>query len=254
LRNSPVFTLGEGLAGGGTTLIVSAQDMLNFGRMHLRDGVAPNGARVLANELTSAMRTTNFDLGIRAAPPIGISWWKFDMAGTTVYWHGGGSPGGNSSFVIIPEYDAVIISFATGPGMGALNGALHNAVIEELTGRPIDPAPDFQPEPIPASFAGTYRAFQDRAALEVNGDELILTHNFEPYDDELREFFAQMWSPDRFPPIAYRSVGAGLFARAGTEPSAYGGFGRLGLLAVLPATSTRPMGFHTGMAFTRRVS
>ena len=90
--------------------------------------------------------------------------------------------------------------------------------------------------------------------MEVRDEQLILTHNFEAYDQELREFFSQMWSPDRFPPVAYRSIGPGLFARVGSEPTVYGGYGRLGLLAVLPATATRPMGLHTGMAFTAKVS
>jgi CubicO group peptidase (beta-lactamase class C family) len=254
LRATPVFTLGEGLAGGGTTLIVSPQDMLAFGRMHLRGGVAPNGTRVLAEELVNAMRTTNFDLGIPQAPPVGLGWWKQPIAGTTVYQHGGGSPGGNSNFAIIPEHDAVIISFATGPGMSALNSALHYAVIEELTGRPVEPAPAFEPQPIDPSIAGTYRAFQDRVTVEVRGDELIMTHHFEPYDDELREFFSQMWSAAAFPPVTYRSIGPGQFARAGTEPANYTGYARSGLLARLPATANRRAGLHTGVSYTPKVS
>jgi CubicO group peptidase (beta-lactamase class C family) len=159
LRATHVFTLGEGLAGGGTTLIVSPQDMLAFGRLHLQGGVAPNGSRVLSDELVKEMRTTQFDLGIPQAPPVGLGWWKFSIAGTTVYHHAGGSPGGVSSFCMIPEHDAIVISFATGPGTGGLNDALHSEVIEALTGRSVLLPLKTEPQPISEGLAGEYRSF-----------------------------------------------------------------------------------------------
>ena len=255
LRATPVFTLGEGLAGGGTTLIVSPQDMLAFGRMHLKGGVAPNGCRVLAEELVRDMRTTNFDLGIPQAPPVGLGWWKFPIAGTTAYHHAGGSPGGVSSFCIIPEYDATIISFATGPGTLSLNDALHVAAIEELTGRSANLALKIEPQPMPEDIAGEYRSFQVRATAEVKGDELILTRSFEPYDQAHRDFFSKMWSPSRFPPVAHRSIAPGQFARVGLEPKDYCGFmERTYLLATLPATANRRAGLHMGQRYLPKVS
>ena len=254
LRATHVFTLGEGLAGGGTTLIVSPQDMLAFGRMHLKGGVAPNGSRVLGDELVKAMRTTNFDLGIPQAPPVGLGWWAMPIAGTTAYHHGGGSPGGTSSFCIIPDHDATIISFATGPGTGALNDALHNAVIGELTGRSVILPLKDKPQPIAENIAGEYRSFQLRAAVEIKGDELVRTNTFEPYDQEHSDFFKEMWSASRYPPVTYRSIAPGQFARTGSEPGDYSGlFGRTSLLATLPATANRRMGLHSGLRFTPKV-
>jgi CubicO group peptidase (beta-lactamase class C family) len=255
LRATPVFTLGEGLAGGGSTLIVSPQDMLAFGRMHLKGGVAPNGYRVLADGLVKAMRTTNFDLAIPQAPPVGLGWWMFPIAGTTAYHHAGGSPGGVSSFCIIPEYDATLISFATGPGTGVLNDVLHSEVIEELTGRSVILPLKIEPQVVAKDVAGAYRSFQDRATVEVKGDELILTHNFEPYDQDHRDFFSKMWSPARYPPVTYRSIGPGQFARAGLEPKDYSGFlARTSLLATLPATANRRAGLHTALRYIPQVS
>ena len=255
LRASSVFTLGEGLAGGGTTMIVSPQDMLAFGRMHLRGGVAPNGSRVLAEELVTAMRATNFDLGIPQAPPVGLGWWAFPIAGTTAYHHAGGSPGGTSSFCIIPEYDAVIISFVTGPGKGPLNDALHMAAIEEVTGRSLTPPLKLEPQPIPESIGGEYRSFQLCANLEVKGDELVVTNTYEPYDQEHRDFFKEMFSPAAYPPVTYHSVSPGQFGPAGLEPLAYAGFlRRSNLLATLPAAANRRMGLHTGLRYIPKVS
>jgi CubicO group peptidase (beta-lactamase class C family) len=256
LRATPVFTLGEGLAGGGTTLIVSPQDMLAFGRMHLKGGMAPNGVRVLADELVQAMRTTNFDLGIPETPPVCLGWWAFPIAGTTAYHHAGGSPGGTSSFCIIPEFDATIISFATGPGTLGLNDALHNAVIEELTGRSVALPFESERQPIPESVAGEYRSFQLRATVEVEGDELLLSNGYEPYDEAHAEFFKDMFTVARFPPVKFRSVAPGHFVTVGLEPEDCSGFLGRGWtrLAILPATANRRMGLHKGLRYTPKVA
>jgi len=254
LKATPVFTLGEGLAGGGTTLIVSPQDMLAFGRMHLNGGRAAGGATVLARELVEEMQVTNFDLGLPQAPPVGLGWWKFPIAGTTAYFHPGGSPGGTSNFCILPDYDAALISFVTGPGCAALHDALHLAAIEEMTGRRIKPPFEAAPGPIPTDIAGEYRSFQNHVRLEVRSDELRLTQTYEPYDQEHRDFFKDMFSASRFPPVSYRSIAPGQFAKAGLEPSRYSGWGgRTGLLATLPATANRRAGLHTGLRYTPKV-
>jgi CubicO group peptidase (beta-lactamase class C family) len=254
LRATKVFTLGEGLAGGGTTLIVSPQDMLAFGRMHLKGGVATNGSRVLADEFVKAMRTTTADLGIPQAPPIGLGWWIYPIAGTTAYHHAGGSPGGTSSFCIIPEHDATIISFATGPGTGALNDALHSEVIEELTGRSVILPLKTEPHPAAGNIAGEYQSFQRRTTVEVKGNELVLNNTYEPYDQAHRDFFKEMFSAARFPPVTYHSIGPGQFASAGLEPKGYSGFlGRTSLLATLPATANHRMGLHSGLRYVPKV-
>ena len=243
LRATSVFTLGEGLAGGGTTVIVSPQDMLAFGRLHLNGGLAPNGSRVLAEGLVKDMREVSFDLGIPQAPPVGLGWWKYSIAGTTAYHHGGGSPGGTASFCIIPEYDATIISFATGPGTATINEALHVAAVEELTGRSVIPPLTTDPQPIAENIAGEYRSFQLRTTVKVKGDELVLDNTYEPYDQAHRDFFKDIFSAARIPPVTYRSLAPGQFVASGQEPRTYSGFfGRTSLLATLPATASRRMG------------
>ncbi|MDT9598740.1 serine hydrolase domain-containing protein [Sphingosinicella rhizophila] len=242
LRASSVFTLGEGLAGGGTTLIVSPQDMLTFGRIHLNGGVAPNGTHVLGEAWVSAMRATEFDLGVPPTPPVGLGWWAYPIAGTTAYSHAGGSPGGVSNFSVLPDYDATIISFATGPGTGALNDIVHTKVIESLTGRKVTPPFDVRPEPIDPALAGEYRTFQRNLTVAVRGDELVVTGAFEPWDDEHREQFKERVAATP-PETIFRSIGSGRFIRAGTEAGAYAGIlGRGGVITALPATATRRAG------------
>jgi hypothetical protein len=228
--------------------------MLAFGRMHLRGGVAPNGTRILGTDMVKAMRATSFDLKMPQAPPVGLGWWKHEVAGTIVYQHGGGSPGGGSSLCILPDHDAAIISFASGPGGGLLNHILRSEIIEQLTGRSRLVPMKVDPRPIPASYAGEYRILQDRVTVEVKRDELIMTHHFEPIDEQHRLFFSQMWGPGRFPPISFRSIGPGLFAPAGWDPAKHSSFARTRLLAVLPAAANRRMALHNDLNFIPKVA
>jgi CubicO group peptidase (beta-lactamase class C family) len=255
LRATPVFTYGEPTAGAGGTPIASVADMLAFGRMHLRGGLVAGGERVLSTDMVNAMRSPTYDLGIPQAPPIGLGWWLIPVAGTTVAYHGGSSPGGQSSFSILPEYDTVIMSFATGPGAAHLNDLLHTAVVEELTGQ--QAVAPLEEAPVPAieqDLAGEYASFQDRLTVAVQGDTLVVTTGFEPYDEEHREVYEAIWKYHARPPVTYRGVAPGQFVEAGTDLQALAGLGgRMSLLASLPPAQGRGAGLHAGLRFTPKV-
>jgi CubicO group peptidase (beta-lactamase class C family) len=255
LRATSLFTLPESGAGAGATSIVTVADIVAFGRMHLNGGVAADGRCVLSEELVTMMRTPTYDLGIPQAPPIGLGWWLFPIAGTTAAWHGGGSPGGTSSFSILPEYGATIVSFATGPGSAALNDQLHAAAVEELTGRPATPPLERAPAPVESDVAGEYASFQRRLVVEVEGDELIATEQFVPYDEDHQQKHDEYrGSREATSRVTYESVAPGQFARRGTEPGSLAGFyGRMGLLAALPAAPGRRPGLHQGFRYIPKI-
>ncbi len=255
LRATTMFTLHESGAGSGATLIVSVADMLAFGRVHLNGGVAATGRRVLSSEFVDAMRSPTYDLGIPQAPPIGLGWWLVPIAGTTAAQHGGGSPGGSSSFCILPEYDATIVSFVAGPGGLTLNDALHNAAIEEITGRQVTRAIEPSPTAVGENLTGEYASFERRLIVDAKGDELVVTDHYEPYDeDHRRRRHAYAGHADHVATVRYTSVAPGQFAPAGTEPGSLGGFfGRLGLLAGLPATPGRRPGLHGYLRYIPKV-
>jgi CubicO group peptidase (beta-lactamase class C family) len=255
LRATAMFTLPESAAGAGATPIVTVADMLTFGRMHLNGGTAPNGRRILSSDLVSMMLTPTYDLGIPSSPPIGLGWWLYPVAGTTAAGHGGGSPGGTSFFSILPEYDTAIISFANGPGSTALHDRLHSAAIEEVTGRQASPPFEAAPSPIDESVGGEYASFQRRVHVEVEGDEIVMTDRFEPYDEEHRRNHDEYrGSSEDTSRTRYRSIGPGLFAPAGMAPEALGGsFGLMALLASMPAAPGRRPGLHAARRYIPRV-
>lgn len=254
LQATSVFTLPESMGPCGSTPIATVADMIAFGRTHLRGGVSPTGDRVLSANLVTAMQTPELDMGVPATPPVGLGWWLAPIAGTIAPSHGGGSPGGNHWFCILPEHDAVIVSFATGPGAGAVNDALHATALRHVTGN--DVGLPFVPGPAevdPDGLVGTYSAFQHKAVIERGEGDTIVVHRRDiEWDDEHRELFTRQWGPTdtAFPPLVLKPVGNRLYAPAAAPQESLGGLGgRFNLHAFLPSTDDRPAGFYFAMLF-----
>jgi CubicO group peptidase (beta-lactamase class C family) len=254
LRATSLFSLPESAAGAGATPIVTVDDMIAFGRMHLAGGLAPDGRRVLSEQLVAQMQTPSFDLGLPQAPPMGLGWWMEPIAGTTAAWHGGGSPGGASSFCIVPEYDAVIVTFVSGPN-ALFNDTLHTSVIEHLTGQQATPL--FTPVPASADpeIAGEYAAFHRSLSTSVHDGELLVRSTTPPYtaDDDLDRIMAAYGSSTSTT-NTYAAVAPGLYIVKGADSGITAGFyGRTSLLADLPAAPGRPRGIHTGLRFIPKI-
>lgn len=254
LRAAPVFSLPESGAGAGSTLVVSAADMLTFGELHLRGGIAPNGRRILSNEHAELMRSSTFDLGLPQTPPIGLGWWLVPTGRTTAAWHGGGSPGGTSSFCILPEFDAAITSFATGPGSQRLNDKLQSVVIEALTGQAMVTPKHVTAHVLPDA-TGEYQSFQVRAKVRQDSSGIEVTDLFEAHDaDHARTFQSYSGATDTSKTSRYSRVADGLYASAKSDNATIDGFfGRQGLLTPLAADSGRPAGLHRSLRFTPTV-
>ncbi|MBN6038525.1 serine hydrolase [Amycolatopsis sp. 195334CR] len=254
LRATTLFSLPESAGGAGATPIVTVGDMIAFGRTHLAGGLAPDGRRVLSEQLVAEMQAKGVDLGLPQTPPMGLGWWLAPIAGTTAAWHGGGSPGGTSSFCIVPEHNAVVVSFVSGPNT-LLNDTLHTTVIEHLTGR--QATPPFTPASASADpeMAGEYAAFHRSVRTSCHDGELIVRTTTPPYtaDEDLDRILAAYGSPSSSTDT-YTAVAPGLFLPKGVGSRHTTGFyGRTSLLADLPAAPGRPRGLHTGLRFIPRV-
>lgn len=254
VQATALFTLPESMGPCGSTPICTVADMIAFGRTHLRGGISPIGERVLSTGQVEAMQTIEHDMGVAATPPVGLGWWLTPISGTVAPSHGGGSPGGNHWFCILPEHDAVIVSFATGPGAGAVNDALQAVARRHLTGR--EEVLPFEPGPVgvdPDELVGTYVGFEHTPSIERGeGDTLVLHRRDISWDDEHRELFTRQWGPTdtAFPSLVLAPVGHRVYAPAGVPLEALGGLGgRFYLHSFLPATDSRPAGFYYAMLF-----
>jgi hypothetical protein len=194
---------------------------------------------------------------------MGLGWWLPPIAGTTAASHIGGSPGGISSFCILPEYHAVVISFATGPGglYGpggfSLHDVFHNAAIEELTGQKATPPLDVSADEVAADeFVGEYASFEKRLFIEAEDEGLRATSRCEAYNDDQRETHdVYEGSSADEESATYTRVAPNAFAIAGTQTEALGGLiGRIGLLSKLPEAPGRREGVHQWLRYTPKVA
>ena len=168
---------GSGPCGG--TLATSAGDLLGFARMHLADGLAPDGTRVLSAESARAMREPRV---VQPDPSMSPAWgwgWAIEQVdGPRVVEHGGNTCGQESQLVVVPEHGVAVCVLTNGDVQGLLREALVGGLIEDLVGtkRPALPAPvsdavDVEP------FVGTYNRRSD-LRIEVSRRDAGLEARF----------------------------------------------------------------------------
>ena len=103
-------------AGG---LISSARDQLAYGRFHLGDGTAREGARLLAEQSLVAMRSNPGPGGtvMVELDGIGVTWMLRPSAqGVQIVQHGGSTPGEYSGFIMVPERELALTVLTNSEG------------------------------------------------------------------------------------------------------------------------------------------
>ncbi|HET7014620.1 MAG TPA: serine hydrolase domain-containing protein [Streptosporangiaceae bacterium] len=100
----PVWGLPRACGPAGT-MIASAADVVTFARMHLADGLADDGTRVLSAPAAISMRQPLVKIpGISAdVTEVGLSWRLSDWDGRRIYGHGGATLGQNAYLNIDPQ-------------------------------------------------------------------------------------------------------------------------------------------------------
>jgi CubicO group peptidase (beta-lactamase class C family) len=243
-------------AAAGATPIVTLEDLLAFGETMLRQGKAPGGGQWLDTSLADAMSTVSFDLGSLGATPIGLGWWLAPVAGTTAWWHGGGSPGGCSALVVLPEADLVIAAFGNSSAAFGVLDVVVNAAIEDLAGGKITPQFVNDPTGFEAwRCAGTFASHQFQQVVEATDDGLRLSPKFLPMDaDHAAVMTAFMGSLEPSPPYELVPVGPQLLKPKGAPDEAFAGvLGRMGLTYFnTPGEDGRFRFAHAGFRSPRR--
>lgn len=234
IRPTRMFMLPESWSASGGTAIVTIADLLAFARMHLGDGIAPNGECVLSRELTRQMRAVSYDMGTPNVPPIGLGWWLVPFGETTALWHGGGSPGGSSYLLVIPEHDFAFAAFSNGPSAGALHDRLALWLLREHLHLHV---PDVVTKTVPAvdlrSYEGTYRSHQLWIDIRAVDGQLEQVIDYRPLD-AVQARILHGFSAGQYPgpPLRFVPVGEGLFAPAGVPLDSFTGVkGRTSLLS-----------------------
>ena len=123
----------------GNQLAMSARALIAFARMHLADGLTPDGTRLLSPASARAMRERQVDhpAAIGGRSGHGLGWMLAKAAG--VVEHGGDAPGVAALLRTVPEKGVAVAVLTNGGAFGPLTDELIDPLLRDLTG--VEPAP-----------------------------------------------------------------------------------------------------------------
>lgn len=162
---SPTWGLcGRAMAPTGSTMCATAADLARYGAIHVNEGVALNGTRVLDAEAVGLMQEVQVSLpeGFVIADGWGLGWLWDDWPGGEAFGHTGHNYGAGSYLRFLPSERAVIALTFNSPGDSELMHELFSFLFCELWGitKP-DPwvriDPDFAPDL--DKYTGTYERY-----------------------------------------------------------------------------------------------
>lgn len=179
--NAPFLSLTY--APAGSTLMMSATDLLTFARTQMNDGVAPNGKRLLSAKSARLMRqeTAQHQQGNRDDSGFGLGWMNYEEGGVG---HGGG-PGVLSWLYMHPE---------TGLAVAILTNSAHGMVVVKELLQPlfkdIDvPAWDYKTQVIidrandkptdTRPYVGVYEGLGSRFIVKQRAEKLTLSTSYK---------------------------------------------------------------------------
>lgn len=157
----------------GNQLAMSARALIGLARMHVADGLAPDGTRLLSVPNARAMRERQVDhpAAIGGRGGHGLGWMLAEAPG--VVEHGGEAPGVAALLRTVPEKGVAVAMLTNGGAFGPLVDDLIDPLLRDLAG--IAPAPKL-PSPSadlrvtePRRYVGNYQTRQ--TLYEVTADE-----------------------------------------------------------------------------------
>ena len=186
-------------AGG---MSATAADQIAWARFHLGDGTAPDGTRVLSQEMLRRMQEPTADMrGSALGDYVGIAWLLRDVAGERVVRHGGTTNGQHSDFMMVPARSFAVISMANcGPNGSQLNTLLTTWALEHYLGlREDEPEPLVLGDDTLFAYAGRYETIASVVAITAEGGRLMARIELKPeMSAALREAGDE---PDDQPPL-----------------------------------------------------
>lgn len=149
--------------GPAAQVLVSAGDMARLAGLHLNDGVAPDGTRLLGSETVALMQRVaaeTVDRWTVSADAWGLGWTLYDWGGVRGFGHDGAAIGQYAFLRAFPAAGLAIALTTNGGGARQLYAELFRELVAELGGITMPPpfeAPDPAPEVDLTPHLGRYR-------------------------------------------------------------------------------------------------
>ena len=162
---APVWSL-QRSAGPAGLITASVADLLAFGRLHLCDGVAADGTRVLSAESAAAMR--DFSVDVPEKYLLGDSWGlgfiRFDWGGARLYGHDGNTLGQASFLRIYPQAKMAVAMLTNDSSAHLLYQTLFGEIFDELCGVTINPMLELPADPPRLDITGWLGTYERAGA------------------------------------------------------------------------------------------
>ncbi len=175
-----------------------AREQIAWARFHLGDGTAPDGTRVLSQELLQKMKEPTADMrGSALGDYVGISWLLRELDGERLVSHGGTTNGQYSDFHMVPSRNFAVISMANcGPNGSELNHLLSKWSFEHYLGLS-EKEPEFLSlsDEALAPYIGQYETIAALCTITAEGGRLFAKAEPKP------EMVAVLGEQDDEPPI-----------------------------------------------------
>ena len=181
---TPLLFLAPSNGPAGATPMMRARDLIDFGLLHLNDGVTRSGGAVLKAESARAMREPHNRLPEGApASHFGLAWMLFDWNGAKLYGHDGLSIGQRSYLRILPAKRMVFALLTNGGDGGGLYRELAAPLFQALANveMPAIARPDADRKIEAQRYVGTYTKRSARIEISEAGGALMMT--LIPLDD-----------------------------------------------------------------------
>jgi CubicO group peptidase (beta-lactamase class C family) len=169
LRPAPMWGLPR-TAGPAGAICSTATEVLGFAVLHLRDGLGPDGERLLSEESARAMREREVEVptgGIdESEAHWGLGWSVYTWSGRTVVGHDGGTIGQAAFLRVVPDANTAVALLTNGGDPYGLFRDLCGELLAETAGVQLPPPPapsDSPPVVATASYVGRY----DRAGASI---------------------------------------------------------------------------------------
>ncbi|MDT7572842.1 MAG: hypothetical protein QOE05_3016 [Actinomycetota bacterium] len=178
LTPSPVWTYARALGPAGL-ICATAGDLLEFARLHLRDGATRDGHALLAPSTARAMRDHEVD--VPAGWPgdsWGLGWIRYDWPGGPVVGHDGGTIGQRAHLRLVPSTGVAVAVLTNAPG----GTFVARAVLRELLGEygvqvpgPVQVAPRQPEDAVLARHVGRYGRTSETWDVSLDDNGLVAT-------------------------------------------------------------------------------
>lgn len=147
---APMWALAKSNEPAGSMLAMTPRDLVGFAKMHLADGIAADGTRVLSEESARAMREIQVDLprltGMGDA--WGLGWEVIQKGAPTVIGHDGGTIGQSAFLRVVPELGIAVALLTNGGDVMGLFNDVAAHLVRELAGVTLHGMPQPPAEPV----------------------------------------------------------------------------------------------------------